>query len=101
VRPKKQFREGGGRAKIPLGALFRDRGLERLLVGGAKRADRVVIRVVVGAKVTHRHVAVARCLDRPGTYLVFCSAVDEGVRFLDPEAIFNAGSAPAEGFKPP
>jgi hypothetical protein len=30
----------------------------------------------------------------------FCSAVDEGVRFLDPKAIFNAGSAPAEGFKP-
>ena len=58
------------------------RRFERLLVGGAKRADRVVIWVVVGAKVTHRHVAAARRLDRPGTKAARGVTIDQQHRRL-------------------
>jgi hypothetical protein len=36
----------------------------------------------------------------PSDIWFFCSAVDEGFRFLDSEVIFNPVTAPAEGFRP-
>ena len=36
----------------------------------------------------------------PSVLRVSRSVLIEGVRFLDPEAIFNLGTVPAEGFRP-
>jgi hypothetical protein len=41
-----------------------------------------------------------RSPEGPGVFRVFRPALIEGVRFLDPEAVFNPGTALVEGFRP-